>query len=75
MADPGFPVCGVGANPVGSVRAPTSDVGIFQWKRMQKQSNWVPFNSRGGVVSANDEYYFCHFTPEQIDSDIEIRYL
>ena len=39
VADQGFPVRGRRA--VGE--APTSDVGAFWQKRMQKQKNWIPF--------------------------------
>ena len=37
VTDPGFPVGG-GTDPLG---APTSDMGVFQQKHMQKLKNWA----------------------------------
>ena len=44
MADPGFPVGGGGG-------APTSNVGAFQQKHMQKRKNWILLGG-GGAGSA-----------------------
>ena len=46
MADPGFPVGGRRA--VGG--APTSDVGTFWQKHMQKQKKWIPLRGEALVA-------------------------
>ena len=51
VADPGFPVGGGGG-------APTSDMGAFWQKRMQKRKNWILLGGRQWCPpgSANGKY-------------------